>query len=207
MLEPISLLEVTVPAAYQGDVMGDLNARRGRVQGTESVGDGEQEITALVPTSEIMRYAIDLRSMTGGRGRFTAEHDHYDVAAGPPRRQGQGHARSGQDRMTGSSPQDVAVAFRSFPRRLTSILAGAEDDAHRTSAGPLVQQLDGVIRGAARAIGAPSTGDLPGVAAGLADAVDNKPAKEWTDELLAEVRDAALEGGRLLRLIENKVTE
>ncbi len=109
--------------------------------------------------------------------------------------------------MTGSSPQDVAVAFRSFPRRLTSILAGAEDDAHRTSAGPLVQQLDDAIRGAARAIGAPSTGDLPGVAAGLADAVDNKPAKEWTDELLAEVRDAALEGGRLLRLIENKVTE
>ena len=51
--------------------MGDLNARRGRVQGTESVGDGEQQIIALVPTSEIMRYAIDLRSMTGGRGRFT----------------------------------------------------------------------------------------------------------------------------------------
>ena len=67
-----------MPAAYQGDVMGDLNARRGRVQGTEAVGDGEQEVTALVPTSEIMRYAIDLRSLTGGRGRFTATHDHYD---------------------------------------------------------------------------------------------------------------------------------
>ncbi len=53
--------------------MGDLNARRGRVQGTEPVGDGEQVITALVPTSEILRYAIDLRSMTGGRGRFTAD--------------------------------------------------------------------------------------------------------------------------------------
>jgi len=49
------------------------------VQGTESVGNGEQLITALIPTSEILRYAIDLRSMTGGRGRFTAEHDHYDV--------------------------------------------------------------------------------------------------------------------------------
>jgi len=79
LLEPISLLEVTVPMEYQGDVMGDLNARRGRVQGTEAAGDGEQTITALVPTSEIMRYAIDLRSLTGGRGRFHARHDHYDV--------------------------------------------------------------------------------------------------------------------------------
>ena len=57
VLEPVSLLEVTVPAAYQGDVMGDINARRGRVQGTDAVGDGEQEVIALVPTSEIMRYA------------------------------------------------------------------------------------------------------------------------------------------------------
>jgi elongation factor G len=79
VLEPISLLKVTVPAGYQGDVMGDVNARRGRVQGTETVGDGEHEVTALVPTSEILRYAIDLRSMTGGRGRFAAVHDHYDV--------------------------------------------------------------------------------------------------------------------------------
>ena len=79
VLEPISLLRVTVPAAYQGDVMGDINSRRGRVQGTEPVGDGEQEITATVPTSEILRYAIDLRSMTGGRGRFVATHSHYDV--------------------------------------------------------------------------------------------------------------------------------
>ncbi len=79
LLEPISLLEVTVPAANQGDVMGDLNSRRGRVQGTESGNNGEQVIVALVPTSEIMRYAIDLRSITGGRGRFQAKHDHYDM--------------------------------------------------------------------------------------------------------------------------------
>ncbi len=78
LLEPISVLEVTVPTQYQGDVMGDLNSRRGRVQGTEAVGNGEQTITAQVPTSEILRYAIDLRSITGGRGRFTAAHDHYD---------------------------------------------------------------------------------------------------------------------------------
>ncbi len=79
ILEPISELEVTVPAAYQGDVMGDLNSRRGRVQGTESGERGEQIIIALVPTSEVMRYAIDLRSLTGGRGRFRLAHHHYDV--------------------------------------------------------------------------------------------------------------------------------
>ena len=78
LLEPVSMLEVTVPTQYQGDVMGDLNSRRGRVQGTEAVGNGEQTITAQVPTSETLRYAIDLRSITGGRGRFTVAHDHYD---------------------------------------------------------------------------------------------------------------------------------
>jgi elongation factor G len=79
LLEPISLLEVTVPGDLMGDVMGDLNARRGRVQGTESGNNGEQIVTALVPTAEVMRYAIDLRSITGGRGRFTVQHDHYDM--------------------------------------------------------------------------------------------------------------------------------
>ncbi len=79
ILEPISLLEVTVPNAYQGDVLGDLNSRRGRVQGTETGQPGESIITALVPTSELVRYAIDLRSLTGGRGRFKAHHDHYDA--------------------------------------------------------------------------------------------------------------------------------
>jgi elongation factor G len=79
LLEPVSLLEVTVPLEYQGDVMGDLNARRGRVQGSETAADGEQTISATVPTSEIVRYAIELRSLTGGRGRFTATHDHYDA--------------------------------------------------------------------------------------------------------------------------------
>lgn len=79
LLEPISELEVTAPAAYQGDVIGDLNSRRGRVQGTESGNDGEQVVIALVPTSEILRYAIDLRSITGGQGRFKVSHHHYDV--------------------------------------------------------------------------------------------------------------------------------
>ncbi len=79
LLEPISLLEVTVPATMQGSVLGDLNSRRGRVQGTDTEPTGAQKIIALVPTAEIQRYAVDLRSLTGGRGRFRAEHDHYDV--------------------------------------------------------------------------------------------------------------------------------
>ncbi len=62
LLEPISRLEVTVPASAQGDVLGDLNSRRGRVLGTEAAEHGEQVVIALVPTSEIMRYATDLRS-------------------------------------------------------------------------------------------------------------------------------------------------
>ena len=77
MLEPVSRLEVTVPAGYQGDVMGDLSSRRGQLQGTEAAAGGRQRITALVPTSEIMSYAIDLRSLTQGWGQFSAVHDHY----------------------------------------------------------------------------------------------------------------------------------
>jgi elongation factor G len=78
LLEPISQLTVTVPSELQGDVLGDLNARRGRVQGTEAAGVGEHDIHALVPTAELLRYAIDLRSLTGGRGRFAVEPAHYD---------------------------------------------------------------------------------------------------------------------------------
>jgi elongation factor G len=80
VLEPVSRVEVTVPMELQGDVMGDLNSRRGRVQGTDAYTDGERVlVTALVPESEIVRYAIDLRSITGGRGSFSVQHDHYDV--------------------------------------------------------------------------------------------------------------------------------
>jgi elongation factor G len=78
LLEPISWLEVAVPSSYQGDVMRDINARRGRLQGTEAQGTGEQLVRALVPTSELLRYAIDLRSITGGWGQFRFGHDHYD---------------------------------------------------------------------------------------------------------------------------------
>jgi len=80
LLEPICMLEVTVPDAYQGDVMGDLNSRRGRVQGSSSTGDGISTVTALVPVAELARYAVDLRSMTGGRGRFVTRDVGYEPA-------------------------------------------------------------------------------------------------------------------------------
>ena len=78
LLEPISDVVITVPEQYQGDIMGDLNSKRGRVEGTAPIGGGEIEIQAKVPTAEILRYSIDLRSMTGGRGHFTMSHSRYD---------------------------------------------------------------------------------------------------------------------------------
>ncbi len=85
-----------VPEANQGDIMGDLNAKRGRIQGSAAIGGGEVEIVALVPTSEVLRYVIDLRSMTGGRGRFTMQHSHYDPVPAAPRRQARRAGRAGQ---------------------------------------------------------------------------------------------------------------
>src|SRR5204863_378758 len=78
LLEPVSEVVVLAPEVYQGDIMGDLNSKRGRIQGSSAAGNGEVEVVALVPTSEVLRYTIDLRSMTGGRGRFTVSHSHYD---------------------------------------------------------------------------------------------------------------------------------
>ena len=79
LLEPIALVTVDVPDDHQGDVLGDINGRRGRVSGSTVIERGWQQITAMVPAAEIRRYAVDLRSMTGGRGSFVAVHDHYDV--------------------------------------------------------------------------------------------------------------------------------
>jgi elongation factor G len=78
LLEPISRIEVTTPTDAQGDVMGDLTARRGRIEGAEAGSTGEQVITASVPTAEIRRYAVELRSLTGARGRFRVEPVGYE---------------------------------------------------------------------------------------------------------------------------------
>jgi len=77
LLEPIMNVEVVAPIEFAGDLMGDLNARRGRIQGMDTKG-GNQIIKAQVPMSEILTYANDLTSMTQGRGSFTMEMSHYD---------------------------------------------------------------------------------------------------------------------------------
>jgi elongation factor G len=78
LLEPIVQLSVVVPESFTGDIMGDLNAKRGKIQGMEQIGGGKQRINALVPQGEVARYVIDLRSMTGGRGAFTMTFSHYE---------------------------------------------------------------------------------------------------------------------------------
>jgi elongation factor G len=77
LLEPIVKLKVTVPDNYTGDIMSDLNNKRGRVMGMMPEG-GYNTIEAEVPLAEVLRYAIDLKSMTQGRGRYTFEFDHYE---------------------------------------------------------------------------------------------------------------------------------
>ncbi len=81
ILEPIVKVEVTVPDQFMGDIMGDLNKKRGKILGMESKGP-IQVIKALAPLSEMQKYAIDLRSMTQGRGLFTMEFDHYEEVPG-----------------------------------------------------------------------------------------------------------------------------
>jgi elongation factor G len=78
LLEPIMTIEVRVPEAYMGDVNRDLNTRRGRVLGMDTAGDGMQVVSAQVPQSELFSYATELRSLTHGRGTFTATLDHYE---------------------------------------------------------------------------------------------------------------------------------
>ena len=76
--EPIMSMRVTVPESKMGDVLGDLNTRRARVQGMDQDG-GKSTITAEVPMAEIQRYATDLRSITGGRGVYSLQFLRYDV--------------------------------------------------------------------------------------------------------------------------------
>ena len=80
LLEPIVTMTVTVPDKYTGDVMGDLNKRRGRVLGMNPVTGGKQEVVADVPMTEIFGYSTDLRSMTGGSGEFSYEFARYEQA-------------------------------------------------------------------------------------------------------------------------------
>jgi len=78
LFEPIMTVRVIVPDSNLGDVMGDMNSRRGRVQGTESER-GQTIVNAHVPLAEMLKYTTELRSLTGGRGYFTMDFDHYDI--------------------------------------------------------------------------------------------------------------------------------
>ncbi len=77
LLEPIMQVTVVVPEEFMGDIMGGLNSKRGRIQGMDAKGR-YQNIKAEVPMAEMLKYAPDLRSMTGGRGSFTMEFSHYE---------------------------------------------------------------------------------------------------------------------------------
>ena len=80
LLEPVMKLKVTIPDKYSGDVMGDLNKRRGRVLGMNPSGNGRQVIEADIPMMELTGYCTVLRSITGGRGSYEYEFERYEQA-------------------------------------------------------------------------------------------------------------------------------
>ena len=77
LLEPIAKVEVLAPEEYLGDIIGQLNARRGEILGMESRSGNAKAVRAMVPLAELFGYATDLRSATQGRGVFSVEFDHY----------------------------------------------------------------------------------------------------------------------------------
>ena len=105
LLEPVMKVEITIPDEFAGAIMGDLNSRRGRIQGMDNKG-GKTIVKAEVPMAEMLTYGTDLTSMTQGRGSFSMEMDHYDVvpaaAAGEDHRGSQGRTRrrGGRGRVT-----------------------------------------------------------------------------------------------------------
>lgn len=78
LLEPIMHVEIIIPEEYMGDIMGDMNKRRGKILGMEPLNDGSQKVIAEAPQAELFKYAIDLRSMTQARGSFTMEFGRYE---------------------------------------------------------------------------------------------------------------------------------
>jgi elongation factor G len=78
ILEPLVEVSVTVPEEMMGDVMGDLSGKRGRISGTEPIGNRKTRVNAIEPQAEMLRYAIDLRSISRGRGTFELDFSHYE---------------------------------------------------------------------------------------------------------------------------------
>ena len=79
LLEPIDEISVVAPEYYMGDVMGKLNSKRAKILGVDSKGKDMSEIHALIPESELYKYATELRSQTQGRGSYTVEFSHYEL--------------------------------------------------------------------------------------------------------------------------------
>jgi elongation factor G len=102
LLEPIMTIKVTVPESNMGDVLGDLNTRRARVQGMDNE-NGKSIINAAIPLAEIQRYTTDLRSITGGRGFFTMKLDHYEVV---PRMVAEGIIAAHQKELSGKEEKE-----------------------------------------------------------------------------------------------------
>ena len=100
LLEPIMNVEVQAPVEYAGDLMGDMNGRRGRISGMDTKG-GTQIIRAQVPMSEMLNYQNDLTSMTQGRASFSMEFDHYDFVPRPAGRKDHRRGEGRQDRRRG----------------------------------------------------------------------------------------------------------
>ena len=82
LLEPIMNITVWVESKYLGDIMSDMSSKRGRILGQSEIGGGIEEIRAQAPQAELLRYAIDLRSLTSGTGSFETSFDHYDPISG-----------------------------------------------------------------------------------------------------------------------------
>jgi elongation factor G len=78
LLEPIVKIEVNTPDEFLGNVIGDLNSKRGKVQGVEAMSNGDQKIVALIPMAEMLTYANQLNSLTSGQGMYTMEASHYE---------------------------------------------------------------------------------------------------------------------------------
>jgi elongation factor G len=81
LLEPVSTVTISVPEEHVGTVISDLSSRRGRVTGTTATGDGAADVSAEVPDSELVRYAVELRGLTGGTGTFRREYLRHEPVA------------------------------------------------------------------------------------------------------------------------------
>lgn len=82
LLEPIMDVTVWIESKYLGDIMSDMSSKRGRIMGQTPLGGGIEELRAQAPQAELLRYAIELRSMTSGTGSFETAFDHYDPISG-----------------------------------------------------------------------------------------------------------------------------